>query len=148
MKRIAIVDDSLVSALILKHLLARLPDVTIETFQDPIDLLSACAGGCVDLVVTDYRMPCLDGATLIDALRLLPDCETVPVVVVSGQSGIRERALRAGASAVVEKPIDPRVIQEISASLLGIAPSIVNALRHPVIGHGAKGARPITSPTV
>ncbi|EKV27531.1 putative two-component response regulator transcriptional regulatory protein [Caenispirillum salinarum AK4] len=120
MHRIAVVDDSLVSALLLKHLLTRLPDVAVEAYQDPIDLLAVCAKGGVDLVVADYRMPALDGATLIDALRLLPGCEAVPVVIVSGQAGIRERALYAGAAAVLGKPVEPLFVQEVVAGLLGI----------------------------
>ncbi|WP_404385632.1 response regulator [Caenispirillum salinarum] len=120
MHRIAVVDDSLVSALLLKHLLTRLPDVTVEAYQDPIDLLAACAKGGVDLVVADYRMPTLDGATLIGALRLLPGCEAMPVVIVSGQAGIRERALYAGAAAVLGKPVEPLFVQEVVAGLLGI----------------------------
>lgn len=129
MHRIAVVDDSLVSALLLKHLLARLPGVAVDAFQDPIDLLAACARGGVDLVVADYRMPTLDGATLIDALRFLPGCEAVPVVIVSGQAGIRERALYAGAAAVFAKPVEPLFIQEIVASLLGISQTARAALR-------------------
>lgn len=66
MHRIAIVDDSFVSALLLKHTICRLPDVEAETFQDPVDLLSACATGRLELVVADNRVPTLDGAPIID----------------------------------------------------------------------------------
>ena len=61
-----------------------------------------------ELVLTDLRMPGLDGLGLLLRLRAMPDWDTVPVVVMSaGASGEAEREVRrAGAAEFLAKPVD------------------------------------------
>lgn len=120
MHRIVIVDDSLVSGLLLKHLLNRVPGLRAESFQDPLDALASCATTPPAAVVTDYKMPNMDGLTFMEALRLLPGCAEVPLVMVTGEQGVRERALHLGVTAVLGKPVEPAFIQETVVRLLGL----------------------------
>lgn len=120
MHHVVIVDDSLVSGLLLKHLLNRVPGVHADSFEDPLDALARCATKPPAVVVADYKMPHLDGLTFMDALRLLPDCADIPVVIVTGEPGIRERALHMGVAAVLGKPVEPAFIQETVIRLLGL----------------------------
>jgi DNA-binding NtrC family response regulator len=63
------------------------------------------------LVITDIRMPDLGG---IELLRRLRERDVnVPVVVVTGHAGEDEaaKALTSGASAVLQKPLDLRVLR-------------------------------------
>jgi CheY-like chemotaxis protein len=64
----------------------------------------------VSLVLTDYRMPRVDGLALLQALRAMADgggtSAMVPTIVVSAdQTDCAARAIAAGASAVFPKPI-------------------------------------------
>lgn len=120
MHSILIVDDSVVSGLLLKHLLNRVAGVRAESFQDPLDALARSATQPPSLVVADYKMPQLDGLTFMEALRLMPGCGDVPLVMVTGEPGVRERALYCGASAVLGKPVEPAFIQETIIRLLGL----------------------------
>jgi len=107
--RIHIVDDQPVNLRIMEQLAAALrPDVEVRTFTDPRLALEAAAQNPPDLVISDYRMPAMDGAAFIAALRKLPDCGDVPVVIVTmyHDKKFRYKALEAGATDFLLSPID------------------------------------------
>lgn len=59
-----------------------------------------------DLIVTDVRMPELDGFDVLALARRLPDPPPIAVVTGFGDERIRARALAMGAAVVFEKPLD------------------------------------------
>lgn len=61
--------------------------------------------GGPDVVLTDWRLPDMDGRTFIGRYHALPGPHA-PVVVVTADSGAARRATAVGASAVLEKPFD------------------------------------------
>jgi two-component system cell cycle response regulator DivK len=62
-----------------------------------------------DLIILDIQLPKMDGYTVARELRKNPALEDVPIVAVTSYAmvGDRERALEAGCSGYIEKPIDP-----------------------------------------
>lgn len=81
------------------------------------------AGERVDLVLTDVTMPRMDGLALTRALsRLRPD---LPVLVMSGDEGNRELALRAGARDFLLKPFG---WCELSGALRRVPPRVCASL--------------------
>ncbi len=64
----------------------------------------------VDLVVTDLKMPVMDGFELLG--RLMKDHPGMPAIVMTafGTPGLEERARTLGAVAYVEKPIDLEIL--------------------------------------
>ena len=74
----------------------------VSTCDAPTDALALFTAEVFDLVVTDYRMPGMNGAELICALRELRP--STPIVLVSGMVdvlGLNEQ--NTGADAVVAK---------------------------------------------
>jgi len=71
------------------------------------------------LILLDLLMPILDGWGFLDERRKDSRLACVPVVIMSGASGIEREAKNAGASAVMNKPVVPqellRVIQYYTA---------------------------------
>ena len=67
-----------------------------------------------DVVLTDFSMPDADGLDLIREFRKAPSTRAiaVPILVLSGHSGVRwrERALAAGAADLLIKPFEPAVL--------------------------------------
>lgn len=55
-----------------------------------------------DLIITDWKMPRLDGHGLIKAIRHWPEREQTPVLVLTGS--LPDEAMQAGATDVVTKP--------------------------------------------
>lgn len=115
--RVLCVDDETVVLGLMTRLLERLGcDVT--AVAGPIEALAAFDADRFDLVVTDIRMPGMDGhAFLAEIRRRDPE---IPVVVASGNASIDNaiRALRDGASGMLLKPFTgEEFAAEISAAL-------------------------------
>jgi CheY-like chemotaxis protein len=74
-----------------------------------------------DVVVTDDVMPGLTGTRLASMLR--QQCRELPIVLVSGFSGpaLAQRALAAGVSELLVKPLQPRDIAAALARVLRAA---------------------------
>jgi DNA-binding NtrC family response regulator len=74
-----------------------------------------------DAVVTDLRMPGVDGFGILDAVRL--KSPTTPVIVMSGSAEVTDavRAMRAGARDFLVKPVELKSLEEVLASSLGFS---------------------------
>jgi len=102
----------------------------------------ACAADCLeqlgreecDLLITDIKMPGIDGMELLRRVkRLIP---SLPVLVITGYGDIRMavRAMRAGAVDFIEKPLDRK-------SLLSLVGSV---LRRDARSHSSAGGKVLT----
>ena len=62
-----------------------------------------------DLILLDIQLPGMDGYALARALRANPALAAVPIVAVTSYAmvGDREKALAAGCTGYIEKPINP-----------------------------------------
>ena len=74
-----------------------------------------------DIVISDIGMPQMNGYELAGELRAMPDYEKIPIVAVTGYSEYddRGRAIRAGFSTHLTKPIDPSRLLHLIGELLG-----------------------------
>ena len=80
--------------------------------------VEATAGNSASLVISDVKMPGLDGIGLLDALVERPD--SPPVVLVSGHADVpmAVEAVRKGALDFLEKPLDQnRVLVSVRSAL-------------------------------
>ena len=69
----------------------------------------------VDLIVTDWDMPEMNGGQLIQAIR--SNTRNVPILVVSS-SDVQEQAYSMGANAFEKKPLDGKKIKTVVRQLL------------------------------
>jgi CheY-like chemotaxis protein/anti-sigma regulatory factor (Ser/Thr protein kinase) len=77
------------------------------------------------LIILDLMMPGLDGWTVLTKLQHKPALADIPVIILSGASGL-EMAMSLGAAAVLFKPVDARQLTaEIAAQLAPLPPSYV-----------------------
>jgi CheY-like chemotaxis protein len=73
------------------------------------------------LIVTDLRMPQLDGRRLLALLRAAPETARIPVLVVTGaldESPVGREPV-AGTPGVLAKPVDVAVLRRTVEVLLG-----------------------------
>ena len=109
MSLIVIVDDRVTNRNIFAKLAASIEqDVTVQTFGDPEEALVWLAGQTPDLIITDYKMPKMDGAEFIRRFRELPSSVDVPVIVITvyEERSFRLRALESGATDFLHSPVD------------------------------------------
>lgn len=77
------------------------------------------------LIVLDLMMPGMDGWTVLTKLQHKPTLADIPVIILSGASGL-EMAMSLGAAAVLFKPVDAnQLTAEIAAQLAPLPPSYI-----------------------
>ena len=109
MSTVLILDDQSISRMILEELIRSISDeVRVVSFSDPLVALEWARNHEPDLVVTDYKMPRMDGVEFTHQLRQIPASSDVPVVVITcvADKSIRYKALEAGATDFLSKPVD------------------------------------------
>lgn len=110
--RIALCDDQ---ALVLRGLSALLGDlgigIAIES-TDAAQLLDALATRPVDVVVSDIRMPGLDGIGLLSALRERGDATPVILLTTFDDQDLMLRAVEAGAQGFLLKDATPEDLRD------------------------------------
>jgi diguanylate cyclase (GGDEF)-like protein/PAS domain S-box-containing protein len=109
MMQIVVVDDNKTNRMIFSRLAASIrEDAHVEVFGDPNSVLEWVETKSPDLIITDYKMPGMDGADFIRTLRALPFGADVPVIVITAYDDreFRLRALDAGATDFLQSPVD------------------------------------------
>jgi DNA-binding NtrC family response regulator len=106
-RRILIADDNEDTRNSLKQLLETDHKVQVDTSADGSDALKVLGGQNYSIILTDLRMPRLDGLQLIEAVQKqrIP----VTVIVMTGHANIDNavQAMRLGAYEFITKPVAP-----------------------------------------
>jgi diguanylate cyclase (GGDEF)-like protein/PAS domain S-box-containing protein len=109
MPLIVILDDRATNRNIFSKLAASIESgVTVRSFGDPAELLVWLEHNTPDLIVTDFKMPTMDGAEFIRRFRAQPNSGEIPVIVITiyEEREFRLRALEAGATDFLNSPVD------------------------------------------
>ena len=109
MPRIVILDDRATNRKIFTKLAASIESgVIVHSFGDPAELLAWLEHNTPDLIVTDFKMPTMDGAEFIRRFRAQPNSGEIPVIVITiyEEREFRMRALEAGATDFLNSPVD------------------------------------------
>jgi len=103
MSKVCVVDDEALMRDSIASVLAR-QGHRVETFGDPLDALEAARGGAFDVIVTDLKMPGMDGVELLRSLRAA-GCEAAVIVMTAfGTVSSAVEAMKLGAFDYIEKP--------------------------------------------
>jgi two-component system response regulator RpfG len=108
-RRVLIVDDESTGRTILAKIIQQAEeDVLVETFDNPLQALEWLDHNHPDLIITDYRMPDINGVELIKLIRERPACHDIPIMMITvvSEKSVRYDALEAGATAFLTRPID------------------------------------------
>ncbi len=121
MSIIAVIDDRGTNRKVLARLASSLEEnAIVKAFADPRDALAWSKTNIPDLVVTDFKMPEMDGADFIRKFREIPNCAEIPVMVVTAYEdrSFRYAALDAGATDFLLTPVDHHEFRARSRNLL------------------------------
>jgi two-component system chemotaxis response regulator CheY len=90
--------------------------------EDGIDGLEQLPDADPDLVITDINMPRLDGFGVIEGVRKDPTYGSLPVLVLTTESGeeLKARARQAGATGWIVKPFDDERLVAVINRVLGV----------------------------
>ena len=86
---------------------------------DGAEALTVLGREALDLVVTDYNMPYLDGRGLIDFIRHRSAVPSVPIIVVTTETDPNklEAVRRLGVTAICDKSFKPEVVRGVLGKL-------------------------------
>lgn len=118
---VMIVDDRGTARSLLEGLARSIePGLRVESFAEPQVALERAAQSTPDLIISDYRMPGMDGVEFTRRLRAMPRLEEVPIVIVTvvEDRQIRYQALESGATDFLTRPIDPQECRARCRNLL------------------------------
>lgn len=121
MSTIIIIDDQAVNRAIYEKIALSIDvDIQVKTFSDPRKAFDALAEIEPDLIVTDYKMPGLNGAQFVRLVRAEPAFAEIPIIVITvlEDKQFRLRALDAGATDFLLSPVDRREFVTRARNLL------------------------------
>ena len=117
-KRLLIVDDE---ANLLRAVAAclRSEGYEVATARSGRDALLSLAESVPDLVISDVRMPGMDGHALVHRIRSSPRTALIPVIFLTAKDQKEDRieGFRTGVDAYVTKPFEPDELLAVIASI-------------------------------
>ncbi len=120
--QVLIVDDNAINLVLFNALIKKQGNAEPHSFSDAPEGLAWAQAHEADLVIVDYMMPTLNGLEFIERLRATPGREMVPILMITAndQKEVRYRALQAGASDFLTKPVDQAEFSVRVANLLAL----------------------------
>jgi two-component system, cell cycle response regulator DivK len=117
--RILVVEDNPVNLELVRYLLEKAGH-TVFNAEDGQQGLRLARQGGIDLIISDLRMPEMDGFEFLQRLRQDEALRDLPVIAVTAfsMSGDQDKVLVAGFDAYLAKPIVPETfVQQIESYL-------------------------------
>ncbi len=108
MKKLLIVEDNADNMYLIGYILRRHGYAVLETYNGREGVAMAIQER-PDLILMDVQLPDIDGLEATRQIRASPVDDSIPIVALTSYAltGDRQRALAAGCSGYIEKPIDP-----------------------------------------
>jgi two-component system chemotaxis response regulator CheY len=123
--KILVIDDSSTMRRILRNTLERIGYSDFVEAGDGAEGLAAIEG--VDLIITDWNMPNMDGLTMVKTIRKHPSYKKLPIIMVTTEAGREEivDAIKNGVNNYIVKPFTPEVLrQKIDQTLQQQPPAV------------------------
>jgi DNA-binding NtrC family response regulator len=109
-ERILVVDDEPNMLRLLKTILMDKTGYEVTTTNNPLEVSKMLQENHYDLVITDLKMPLVDGIDLIGIVKAIDD--TMPIIVITAYGTIEtaEEAIHKGAYDFITKPFRKETI--------------------------------------
>lgn len=120
MARLILTVDDSPSIRLMMHLTLTSEGYEVKQTTDGVEALEFARNHDADLVLTDINMPRMDGLSLIRELRLLPAYKSIPMLVLTTESGQDRKMLgkEAGATGWLVKPFNTQQLIATIARVL------------------------------
>ena len=117
--KILVVDDSAIMRRIISNSLKSVGFNDIIEAGNGAEAIESIEG--VNLVLTDWNMPVMDGLTLVKEIRKRTELATLPIIMVTTEGAKTEviEALKNGVNNYMVKPFTPEVLVEKVKATLG-----------------------------
>lgn len=118
--RVLIVDDSRMARTLIRRVLSNLGIRHLLEAADGREAIERLAKEPVDLVVTDYNMPQVNGLELTEHIRHSELLAHLPVLMVTSEANQAHlsQVAHAGVNALTDKPFEPETVKRLLVRLL------------------------------
>jgi DNA-binding NtrC family response regulator len=103
-ERILVVDDELDMLMLLRMIIEDNSDYAVETTNNPSEGLKMLTEKDYDLVISDLKMPGMDGMELFDELKEIKPGVPVIIITAYGSLETADEAMKKGVADFVTKP--------------------------------------------
>jgi two-component system, response regulator RpfG len=107
--KVMVVDDQSTNCSILSEALKNIDsNLSITSFKSAAAALAAAEISPPDLIITDYKMPKMNGIEFTKRLRRIPDCHDTPIMMITvmKERSILYEALESGVTEFLNRPFD------------------------------------------
>lgn len=121
-KTVLVVDDSaMMRKIVIKNVREAGFEVNFVEASDGSEGLEKFQAGGIDVILTDWNMPNMDGVTMVKEIRKLDPEKKIPIVMVTteGSADKVKEAVMAGANNYLAKPFTPDRLREKLGKILG-----------------------------
>jgi two-component system, cell cycle response regulator DivK len=114
MKTVLIIEDNATNLYMMRFILTKLGHAVLEA-GDGASGVSLAKSERPDLILMDIQLPVMDGYAATRSIREDDALKNVPIIAVTSYAmvGDREKALQAGCTAYIEKPINPETFIKV-----------------------------------
>ena len=130
---VMVLDDQSTGRLVLAEVIKSIDKkINIMMFSDATEAIEYARSAPLDLVLTDYKMPGMDGIETIRQLRRLYSYQELPIVMTTVVSNreVLYRAFEAGASDYLIRPVDPTECRVRCQNLLNLRQQYIASSKH------------------
>jgi two-component system chemotaxis response regulator CheY len=118
--RVLVVDDQATMRRIIVKMVEKVGVDECRESADAEDALRILASTDVDLIITDWNMPGMNGLDFVRAVRAQDATKTIPMIMVTTNSDVDQvvAARKSGVTAYVVKPFTAATIVERVSAIL------------------------------
>ena len=117
-EKILVIDDEMDMLMMLRMLIEENTEHRVETTNNPSEALQRLNSESFDLVITDLKMPGIDGMELFAEIRKTVPHLPVILITAYGSQEVADEAIREGISDFITKPFKKdRILFSIQRSL-------------------------------
>lgn len=122
--RVLLVDDMKSARKFMRLVLEKLGFTDIIEATDGLEAVQQLEEQMVDLIVTDFNMPNMNGKDLTEHVRTKSWQSSVPILMVTSEENNARLAAveESGVSGICDKPFDPTNVSNLLHDMLGEAP--------------------------
>lgn len=115
------VDDSSTMRRIIKNTLIKIGFNNVLEASNGVEALDVISKNKVDLIITDWNMPEMDGLTFVKTIRSNSEYDEIPILMVTTEAAKEDilMALKSGVNNYIVKPFTPDTLKEKVFKLLG-----------------------------
>ena len=112
LRHIVLIEDEADIQAVAKLALEAIGGFTVDTFSSGSEAVARVPALAPDLILLDVMMPGMDGPTVFEALRKIPQTQHTPVIFMTAKAQAQEivRYRDLGALDVIAKPFDPMTL--------------------------------------